>query len=62
MRRVLVLNLVGLTPRLLQSGAMPAVAAHARRHGLRALRPSLPAVTCTVQASMLLGDPAKPTY
>lgn len=34
---------------------MPAVAAHARRHGLRALRPSLPAVTCTVQASMLLG-------
>lgn len=56
-RRVLVLNLVGLTPRLLESGAMPAVLAHARRHGLRGLRPSLPAVTCTVQASMLFGVP-----
>lgn len=56
-RRVLVLNLVGLTPRLVQSGAMPAVAAHAKRHGLRALRPDLPAVTCTVQASMLMGVP-----
>lgn len=53
--RVLVLNLVGLTPRLVESGAMPAVAAYARRHGLRPLRPDLPAVTCTVQASMLLG-------
>jgi predicted AlkP superfamily pyrophosphatase or phosphodiesterase len=60
-RRVLVLNLVGLTPRLLESGAMPAVAAHARRHGLRALRPSLPAVTCTVQASMLFGAPPSVT-
>lgn len=56
-RRVLVLNLVGLTPRLVQSGAMPAVAAYARRHGLRPLQPALPAVTCTVQASMLLGVP-----
>ncbi len=55
MRRVLVLNLVGLTPSLVHSGAMPAVAAHARRHGLRPLQPDLPAVTCTVQASMLMG-------
>lgn len=61
MRRLLVLDLVGLTPRLLESGAMPAVAAHARRHGLRRLRPSLPAVTCTVQASMLWGAPPSRT-
>lgn len=40
---------------------MPALAAHARRHGLRALRPSLPAVTCTVQASMLFGAPPRLT-
>lgn len=59
MRRVLVLDLVGLTPALVQSGAMPAVAAHARRHGLRSLVPDLPAVTCTVQASMLMGVPPR---
>lgn len=40
---------------------MPAVAAHARRHGQRALQPSLPAVTCTVQASMLFGAPPAAT-
>lgn len=61
MRRILVLNVVGLTPSLLASGAMPALAAHARKHGLRALRPSLPAVTCTVQASMLFGAPPSAT-
>ncbi len=57
MRRVLVLNLAGLTPRLAASGAMPSVAAHARRHGLRHLAPGVPAVTCSVQASMLFGVP-----
>ncbi len=40
---------------------MPALSAHARRHGLRALTPSLPAVTCTVQASMLFGAPPSQT-
>ncbi len=55
MRRVLVLLVVGLTPKLLRSGAMPRLDAFARERLLRPLLPDLPAVTCTVQASMLTG-------
>ncbi len=57
MPRLLVLDVVGLTPKLLASGRMPRLAAHAARHGVRRLEPGLPAVTCSVQASMLLGVP-----
>ncbi|TAH35112.1 MAG: alkaline phosphatase family protein [Planctomycetota bacterium] len=53
--RVLVLNVVGLTPALLRSGSMPRLEACAGQRLLRPLRPDLPAVTCSVQASMLTG-------
>lgn len=52
-RRFLVVLAVGLTPKLLRSGAMPRTEAFARARALRPLRPDLPAVTCTVQASFL---------
>ncbi|HEX9794697.1 MAG TPA: alkaline phosphatase family protein, partial [Planctomycetota bacterium] len=55
MRRYLVLDVVGLTTRLLQSGAMPRLEAFARENTCLPLQPDLPAVTCTVQASMLTG-------
>ncbi len=55
MRRTLVLNVVGLTADLLPHA--PSIAALARRGGMRALTPGLPAVTCSVQASMLTGLP-----
>lgn len=51
-RRTLVLNVVGLTADLLPHA--PALSALAAR-GVRPLVPPLPAVTCTVQASMLTG-------
>ncbi|ALG75094.1 phosphodiesterase [Azospirillum thiophilum] len=51
-RRTLVLNVVGLTADLLPHA--PALSALATR-GVRPLVPPLPAVTCTVQASMLTG-------
>ena len=56
MERVLVLNVVGLTPGLLATGVLPRLGAWAARHGVRPLMPDLPAVTCTVQASMLTGE------
>ena len=53
--RVAVLNIVGLTPSLL-GDATPNLVAFARRcGGIRSIVPDLPAVTCTVQASMLTG-------
>jgi predicted AlkP superfamily pyrophosphatase or phosphodiesterase len=54
MRRVLVLDVVGLTPGLVGDDA-PCLAALAKRGGARPLAPVLPAVTCPVQASMLTG-------
>lgn len=54
MRRTLVLNVVGLTPGMIGEHT-PALAALARRGGLRPLEPVLPAVTCSVQASFLTG-------
>lgn len=55
MRRVCVLNVVGLSTSLI-SDATPRLREFARASGgIRTLRPSLPAVTCTVQASMLTG-------
>lgn len=55
MAGVLVLNVVGLTPDLLHSGAMPALAAYAQKQLELPLTPPLPAVTCTAQADMLFG-------
>lgn len=60
--RTLVLNVVGLTPALLEH--MPQLASWARGQEQHPLVPDLPAVTCTVQASMLTGrrpgdDPAR---
>jgi predicted AlkP superfamily pyrophosphatase or phosphodiesterase len=48
-----VLLVVGLTQELL--GRAPRLQAFAQRNRLRRLRPVLPAVTCSVQASMLTG-------
>jgi len=55
MKKVLVLNLVGLNRALLESGAMPAVQAYAQQQRLLEVVPPLPAVTCTAQADMLMG-------
>ncbi|MFK0111917.1 alkaline phosphatase family protein [Streptomyces sp. NPDC091217] len=53
--RLVVLDIVGLTPKLLEH--MPAVAALGAR-GFRArLDTVLPAVTCTVQSTLLTGEP-----
>jgi predicted AlkP superfamily pyrophosphatase or phosphodiesterase len=51
--RTLVLNVVGLTPTLL--AGMPRLKRWADGQAQHALRPDLPAVTCTAQASMLTG-------
>lgn len=52
--RTAVILVVGLTPSLI-GPACPRISAFARRGALRRLRPVLPAVTCSVQASMLTG-------
>ncbi len=57
MDRVLVLNCVGLTPALLESGAMPITQAFAQSRESHPLLPPIPAVTSTTQASMLTGRP-----
>jgi predicted AlkP superfamily pyrophosphatase or phosphodiesterase len=53
MRRTLVLDVVGLTPALLQHA--PALSALAKRGAQRALTPILPAVTCSVQSTFTTG-------
>lgn len=53
MRKTAVVNLVGLTPRLL--ARMPRLRAWAARGTTAAIDPVLPAVTCSVQASYLTG-------
>ncbi|WP_135466086.1 nucleotide pyrophosphatase/phosphodiesterase family protein [Crenalkalicoccus roseus] len=59
MRRTAVLNVVGLTPRLLGPQA-PFLTAWIASGAMASLRPTLPAVTCGVQASMLTGaEPAR---
>jgi predicted AlkP superfamily pyrophosphatase or phosphodiesterase len=54
MRRTLVLDVVGLTPDLLGE-ATPNLSALARRGGVRPLRTTLPAVTCSVQSTFTTG-------
>jgi predicted AlkP superfamily pyrophosphatase or phosphodiesterase len=53
MKSLLVLNVVGLTPRLLAHA--PRLGALARQGFVAPLTPVLPAVTCTAQTSMLTG-------
>jgi predicted AlkP superfamily pyrophosphatase or phosphodiesterase len=54
MRRTLVLDVVGLTPSMLGEHA-PAIAALAKAGAQRPLVPVLPAVTCSVQSTLLTG-------
>ena len=53
MQKTVVLNVVGLTPQLLKS--MPCLAKWASKGGMAAVKPVLPAVTCSVQATYLTG-------
>ncbi len=55
-RRTAVLNVVGLTPDLLGQHT-PHLARWVAEAEVAALRPALPAVTCSVQATMLTGQP-----
>src|SRR5436190_3985642 len=57
MQPLVLLNAVGLTPRLLPHA--PRLAAAAKAGWLRPLREVLPAVTCTAQATLLTGQTAE---
>lgn len=54
MHRTLVLLVVGLTPRLIGPHT-PRLAAFARAGAMRPLRPVLPAVTCSMQSTLVTG-------
>ncbi len=55
---VVVLNVVGLSPRHFERpDLIPNLAALAQRGAMRPMRPSFPAVTCSVQATLLSGKP-----
>jgi predicted AlkP superfamily pyrophosphatase or phosphodiesterase len=58
MRRTLVLDVVGLTSRLIGEHT-PHLAGLARQGASRALRTVVPAVTCTVQSTLLTGRPPR---
>ncbi|HEY0708566.1 MAG TPA: alkaline phosphatase family protein, partial [Polyangia bacterium] len=53
MRQTLVLDVVGLTPKLLKHA--PAISAVAKQGGVRNLRTITPAVTCSVQSTFTTG-------
>ena len=56
MRPLMVMNVVGLTPRMVDGGGAPRLASLQERGGYATpLQPVLPAVTCSAQASMLTG-------
>ena len=55
MTKKLVLNVVGLTQELLESGAMPNLQSYAAAQQQKHIRPAFPAVTLTAQANMLMG-------
>ncbi len=55
MTRTVVLNVVGLTPRLLARPAMPRLAAWAHEGRQARIRAAFPAVTCTAQTDYLTG-------
>jgi predicted AlkP superfamily pyrophosphatase or phosphodiesterase len=55
---VVILNVVGLSPRHFEQPELILnLAAFAKRGMMRPMRPSFPAVTCSVQATMLTGKP-----
>ncbi len=54
-RTLVVIDVVGLTPRLLDGGAMPRLSALAKDGGRAALGTVLPAVTCSAQSTLLTG-------
>ncbi len=56
MARLAVINVVGLSPRLLDSGRMPRLAKLAAGGQLRPICPAFPAVTCPAQATYLTGQ------
>ncbi|MGF1483656.1 MAG: alkaline phosphatase family protein [Opitutales bacterium] len=53
-RRTAILNVVGLTQRLMEH--TPYIRDFARKRGARAIEPVLPAVTCTAQSTYLTGE------
>jgi len=55
MKRLAVINVVGLTERLLHSGHMLRLAEWAAKNSVRRIRPAFPAVTCPAQAAYLTG-------
>lgn len=55
MRKTLVLNIVGLTQHLLESGAMPNLLSFSQNNQQKNITAAFPAVTCTAQANMLMG-------
>lgn len=56
MRKTIVINIVGLTRRLI-GGHTPRIRAFAEAGSLRDIKPQLPAVTCSAQATYLTGKP-----
>lgn len=56
MNRVVVLDIVGLTPEFLDM-RMPRLSAWARSRQISIIKPELPAVTCTAQATFYTGKP-----
>ena len=57
-RHVVVLNIVGLSPRHFETPELiPNLAALAKHGAMRPMRPSFPAVTCSMQATLLSGKP-----
>lgn len=57
-KHVVVLNVVGLSPRHFERPTLiPNLAGLAQRGVLRPMRPSFPAVTCSAQATLLSGKP-----
>lgn len=55
MKKTVVINVVGLTQRLLGEH-MPRITAFARQRQVRNIRPVLPAVTCSAQSTYLTGE------
>ncbi len=60
MQPLIVLNIVGLTPRHLGANT-PRLSAFARQGAMRALTTTFPAVTCTAQATFMTGLPPDQT-
>lgn len=56
MQKTVVLNCVGLTPRLISGGHTPRIERFIRSGRLATVGPVLPAVTCTVQSTYLTGQ------